>query len=147
MVLMFSLTAYSQVENVRILKYGVGGIAATRGTYYLDRTYVNGQTDTLELVKHEDCDSIQYYFSSSDSTTVWFYVIYGDQDKSKILSAMVDSVRSTSTTGVFHTVYWHELAEIATSSMFRSRLVVVFKTESDSQGTAKYCVYVKKYKK
>lgn len=136
---------YAQ-DKVKIKKY-ISGTSASP-TYYFDRTYTNSQTDTTEWINFTDCDSVQFYVTGNDSMNVFVTPFLGDGIKSNAIgSAVADSVKST-VTG-YKMITWGKLLAGSGTELIGTRLRLAFQATGNaaSSESAKYSVFVRKFKK
>lgn len=145
MLVLISSLGFAQ-QKIKILKYASGTSSAP--TVYFDRTYTASQVDTTEWIDFSNADSTHFYFSSSDSTSLQFGILYGDGVKSSPVGTSLDTICVKSTAGAFKTFHWATLCAAAGSYPLMGRLVITFRSyHNDTQGTAKYSVYIRKFKK
>jgi len=142
LLLAFSFVSYAQVQKGRVEKYN-----GSTATYYNLRAYTNSQVDTTEFITVSDCDSVKIFFSSNDSTKVYFKLIYGDGSLSKVTaSSYIDSL--TTTTKGWKSLDWSKIVSNCGSIPFGLQLKLDFQATGNSvDNTARYSVYFKKYKK
>lgn len=157
-LLLFTFSfAFSQVTLQKIkIKKNSGTSSVPVYTYYQDRTYTFAQTDTTEFVSFGDCDSVQFFFSSTDSAWVHFNVLYGDGVKSSVITTThPDTLKNGNTQGSFGSITWAKMIPYTGGSLFGARLVVEFWTLATgttynigaSPTTKTYSIYVRKFKK
>jgi hypothetical protein len=117
------------------------------GVQYESPTYSSNVTDTSINIKTGVLyDSTGLAFSSNDTSYVYFYLIYGDGEKSRVLSSIViDSVKSSPTSGgVYKYISWQNIVKAAGGQPFfpSFRIVLIFQSSgNDTQGTANYSLW------
>jgi len=142
LLLVISVFGFAQTQKVKIDSYN-----GSTHTYYFTKSYTNSKTDTTEFVNFADADSVKFFISTNDSVNVKATLIYGDGVLSNVTaSAVIDSLIAT--TNGWKSLDWYKIVANCGNTIIGAKLKLAFQSAGNSsESTAKYTVFLKKYKK